>query len=195
MVGGGTSWFAGALRFGRSQTFTQAAVLLPAVALAGLTAWTMLSAPTNARGASQPISRTVGQAAQTGAQAAAPVPVQGLDAAVPPTPAAAEPAASRAPAAVDGLKISWQSWHRGGLGSNALISFTLRNSNDYAVKDIEISCVFSRRDGSYLTDRKRMIPDAVVGMKSRKTFARIHIGFVNIDANKVKCAPVAASRA
>src|SRR5579859_1005760 len=92
MVGGGTSWFAGALRFGRSQTFTQAAVLLPVVALAGLTAWTMLSAPTNARGASQPISQTVGQAAQTGAQAAAPVPVQGLDAAVPPTAAA-----SRAP--------------------------------------------------------------------------------------------------
>ena len=52
-----------------------------------------------------------------------------------------------------------------------------------------------RQDGSHLTDRKRLIPDGVVNMKSRKTFARVHIGFVNIDANKAKCAPVAANRA
>jgi hypothetical protein len=95
--------------------------------------------------------------------------------------------------AVNGLKISSQSWRRGGLGSKALITFTLRNDNDYAVKDIEIACAFSRRDGSHLTDRKRVLPDTV-NMKSRKTFARLHVGFVNIYANKAKCMPVAASR-
>jgi hypothetical protein len=31
-------------------------------------------------------------------------------------------------------------------------------------------------------------------MKSRKTFARVHIGFVNIYANKAKCEPIAANR-
>jgi hypothetical protein len=98
------------------------------------------------------------------------------------------------PAALSGLKISSQSWRRGGLGSNALVTFTLRNDNDFAVKNIEIACSFSRQDGSHLTDRKRLIPDAVVNMKSRKTFARMHIGFVNIYANKAKCTPVAANR-
>ena len=39
-----------------------------------------------------------------------------------------------------GLKIISQSWRRGGLGSKALVTFTLRNANDYAVKDIEIAC-------------------------------------------------------
>jgi hypothetical protein len=96
-------------------------------------------------------------------------------------------------APVDGLKISSQSWRRGGLGSNALITFALRNRNDYAVRDIEISCAFSRRDGSHLTDRTRTIHDTV-NMKSRKTFARMHVGFVNINANKAKCSLVAASR-
>ena len=96
--------------------------------------------------------------------------------------------------AVNGLKISSQSWRRGGLGSNALVTFTLRNDNNYAVKDIEIACAFSRQDGSHLTDRKRAIPDAVVSMKSRKTFAQMHIGFVNIYANKAKCVPIAANR-
>src|SRR5256885_14001384 len=94
---------------------------------------------------------------------------------------------------LDGLKISSQSWRRGGLGSKALITFTLRNANDYAVKDIEIACAFARRDGSHLTDRKRVLGEAVE-MKSRKTFTRVHVGFVNVNADKAKCALVAANR-
>jgi hypothetical protein len=108
-------------------------------------------------------------------------------------PATAEAITPAETAPVDGLKISSQSWRRGGLGSNALITFTLRNGNDYAVKDIEISCSFARRDGSHLTNRRRVIRDTV-NMKSRKIFARMHIGFVNINANKAKCSLVAASR-
>jgi type IV pilus biogenesis protein CpaD/CtpE len=95
-------------------------------------------------------------------------------------------------APVDALRISSQSWRRGGLGSKALVTLTLRNGNEYAVKDIEIACAFARRDGSHLTDRTRVIHDTV-NMKSRKTFARLHVGFVNINANKAKCALVAAS--
>ena len=94
-------------------------------------------------------------------------------------------------APLEGLSISSQSWRRGGLGSKALITFTLRNSNDYAVKDIEIACAFSRRDGSHLTDRKRVIHDTV-SMKSRKTFSRLHVGFVNVNATNAQCSVVAA---
>ena len=94
---------------------------------------------------------------------------------------------------VDGLRISSQSWRRGGLGSKALVTLTLRNTNDYAVKDIEIACAFDRRDGSHLTDRKRVINDTV-NMKSRKTYAGMLVGFVNINANKAKCSLVTASR-
>jgi hypothetical protein len=93
---------------------------------------------------------------------------------------------------VDGLKISSQSWRRGGLGSKALVTLTLRNANEYGVKDIEIFCSFARRDGSHLTDRKRVIHDTV-NMRSQKTFARMHVGFVNINANQAKCSLVAAS--
>jgi hypothetical protein len=94
---------------------------------------------------------------------------------------------------VEGLKISSQSWRRGGLGSKALVTLTLRNRNDYAVRDIEIFCSFSRRDGSHLTDRKRVISDAV-NMKSQKTFAKMHVGFVNVHADKAKCSLLTASR-
>jgi hypothetical protein len=182
MMEGPTSWFDRARRLGRSHLATQAAVLLPVIAIAGLTAWTMLSAPTNAR--SQDSSQSVSPARPvTGTVQAA------LQEAAPP-----EQAAPTEPAAVNGLKISSQSWRRGGLGSKAMVTFTLRNDNNYAVKDIEIACAFSRQDGSHLTDRKRVIPDAVVKTKSRKTFAQMHIGFVNVYANKAKCAPIAANR-
>jgi hypothetical protein len=94
---------------------------------------------------------------------------------------------------LDGLKIVSQSWRRGGLGSKELVTFTLRNANDYAVKDIEIACTFARRDGSHLTDRRRIIPDTV-NMKSRKRYAGMLVGFVNVNAGKAKCAVATASR-
>ena len=92
---------------------------------------------------------------------------------------------------IDGLRISLQSWRKGGLGSKALVTLRLRNTNDYAVRDIEIACAFARRDGSHLTDRRRVIPDTVNG-RSRKTYSRMLVGFVNVDADKAKCSPVAA---
>ena len=91
------------------------------------------------------------------------------------------------------LRISSQTWRRGGLGSKALVTFTLRNDNDYAVKDVEIVCAFARRDGSHLTDRSRVLADPV-SMKSRKTFARVPVGFVNVNADQAKCSLVAARR-
>jgi hypothetical protein len=107
-------------------------------------------------------------------------------------PAISEAIVPAQPAPVDRLTISSQSWRRGGLGSKALVTMTLRNDNGYAVKNINIACAFQRPDGSHLTDRSRVIND-VVNMKSRKTFARLHVGFVNVNAAKAKCSLVAAS--
>jgi hypothetical protein len=107
-------------------------------------------------------------------------------------PATSEAVVPRQPAPVDRMKIASQSWRRGGLGSNALVTITLRNDNSYAVKDVALSCAFLRPDGSRLTDRSRVIAD-VINMKSRKAFARLHVGFVNVNAAKAKCSLVSAS--
>jgi hypothetical protein len=108
-------------------------------------------------------------------------------------PAAAVGTERPAAAALDGLRISSQSWRRAGLGSNALVTLTVRNDNDYAVKDVEVLCAFTRYDGSHLTDRRRVISETV-NMRSRKTFARVHVGFINVNANQAKCSLVAARR-
>jgi hypothetical protein len=170
-------------------------VVLPAIVAIGFLAWGLLSAPSDAESQSGPAASPV-TSVQPSAQFDPPVTPTNATLA---TPTQASPAEEVAPAEaapanpLEGLKISSQSWRRGGLGSNALVTLTLRNRNDYAVRDIEIACAFSRHDGSHLTDRSRTIHDTV-NMKSRKTFARMHVGFVNINANKAKCALVAASR-
>lgn len=103
------------------------------------------------------------------------------------------PSGALDPAGLSGLRISSQSWRRGGLGSKALVTFTLRNANAFAVKDVEISCAFNRRDGSHVTDRRRLVPGEVRS-RSRKTFAAVHVGFVNVNASTAKCALVAAAK-
>ncbi len=192
----GKSWWRKFGPFGRGDLATQATVLLPVMAIAVMSAWTM-----GARGqsveAAPPVLATVQNTSllkpePTAVEANSPVAVPGTAVAPGPMPAGAAP--TNETPVVNGLKITSQSWRRGGLGSNALFNFTVRNTNDYAVGDIQVACTFTRRDGSALTERKRVIPDAVVSTKSRKTFARVHIGFVNVNADKAKCALVTASR-
>jgi len=164
---------------------------LAAVMMAGGLAWVMWPTLSDAEDRPASLQSAVIQSAEeTGAPTPATAPA---DAAVPDAGQAPVTTEAAPASPLDGLRISSQSWRRGGLGSKALITFTLRNANSYAVKDIEIACAFARRDGSHLTDRKRVIGEAVE-MRSRKTFTRLHVGFVNVNADKAKCALVAASR-
>ena len=180
--------------FFRSRFFRLPYGLLPVAALAGLGAWMLLAGD----GSKPADHQTVPMPATVAAE---PAPSPALDSSPggwssnPPTaPAEAIAPASVEIAPIDRLRISSQFWRRGGLGSNALVTFTLRNRNDYAVKDVEISCAFSRRDGTHLTDRTRLIYDTV-NRKSQRIFARMHIGYVNINAERAKCSLVAASHA
>jgi hypothetical protein len=174
-------------------------VFLPAIAIAGCVGWMMLSGSGDGEGQSARAASPAVAAPQEPSRSDPALPRTEANVA-PPGEATAPPEApasgelftvERAP--VDGLRISSQSWRRGGLGSKALVTFTLRNGNDFAVKDVEIACAFTRRDGSHLTDRKRTLHD-VVRMKSARTFARMHVGFVNVHAHKAKCSLLTASR-
>jgi hypothetical protein len=169
------------------------ALVVAAIAAVGTVTWMTPSGPSDAQNQSAPAASPVVISEQATSRVNPTItPTQATLAAPAEQSTLLEAITPEEPAPVDGLRISSQSWRRGGLGSKALVTFTLRNGNVYAVKDIEIACAFVRRDGSHLTDRTRVIHDTV-NMKSRKTFAGLHVGFVNINANKAKCALVAAS--
>jgi hypothetical protein len=184
--------------FGKSEARL---AVLPAIAIAGCTIWLMLPQASDAEGHSTAteVTRVTQDASRnedtagTQATLSSPAPTTDANSGAAPLDVAPPETVEPAKSPLDGLKIISQSWRRGGLGSKALVTFTLRNANDYAVKDIEIACTFIRRDGSHLTDRRRVIPDTV-NMKSRKRYAGMLVGFVNVNANKAKCSVVTASR-
>jgi hypothetical protein len=178
---GGLTRLRGALAWagrGIPITFRRGVLCALAALLAGGVIWTLVPASDGHVATNRPAQLQLASidSEQSPAATAAP---SGIG-----TPAAAE---------LDRLRISSQSWRRGGLGSSALVTFTLRNDNDYAVKDVEILCAFARYDGSHLTDRRRVLPESV-SMRSRKTFARVHVGFINVNAIEAKCSLVAARR-
>jgi hypothetical protein len=161
-------------------------LVLPVLAIVAIGAWMVVARTPNDSANSAPV-------AKVNFAPAAPIPPSRLSEPNPALDASQfNPGAAEA-ASVDGLKISSQSWRRGGLGSKALVTFTLRNDNDYAVGDIGILCSFSRKDGSPVTERRQTIRDTVK-MKSRKTFVRVHVGFINITANQAKCSLLSANR-
>jgi hypothetical protein len=171
------------------ETFRPRVVWLSAILIAGLGGWIVFSGHAHHSAGKQAAGKAdIAAIAALAAPEPASSPHPAQDAAQfnPATAAAETPP-------VNGLKISSQSWRRGGLGSKALITFTLRNDNDYAVGDIGLLCSFSRADGSPVTERRQTIRDSV-NMKSRKTFARVHIGFVHVNANRAKCSLLSASR-
>jgi hypothetical protein len=172
---------------GRSRLFQNKLIWLSVILVVAAAGWKMISG--DAAGPAK--GQTVGAANFATTASIQPSPLSDTD---PASQSSTAPAAGPPEAApVNGLKISSQSWRRGGLGSKALITFTLRNDNDYAVGDIGLLCSFTRADGSPVTERRPTIRDTVK-MKSRKTFARMHVGFINITANRAKCTLLSASR-
>ena len=170
----------------RARFFKTRLLLLPLALLAAGGAWLEMSGSRGSIAERKPAATPV-------AVVAVPPPADPAPREVAYDPFTSEAIAPEQPTPLDRMKLYGQYWLRGGLGSNAQVSFTLRNGNDYAVKDVEIACVFIRRDGSHLTDRTRLVP-GTIETRSRRSFERLHIGFVNVNASKAKCALVSAIR-
>jgi hypothetical protein len=161
-----------------------ALVMIPGVLIAGLATWLLIfsldesDAQTDAGDTSLQTAVTSPGGAELPSDVATKQPSQS-------PPATAE--------RLGHLSIVRQSFQRGGLGSKALVTFTLRNDNDYAVKDPQLLCAFRSKDGYYSTERRRIIHDTLT-QKSRKTFPSTLVGFVNVKASQARCSVLTASR-
>ena len=172
--------------------YRTAVFMLSVILLAGFAAWFFFSTLSTSK-AQTPSQTAVAVTPDQSAVATTPDPSQAEPDAAP----AAQPQGGALPQAaepLDHIRISRQYFSRGGLGSKALVTFTLRNDNDYAVKDLEILCSFRSKDGRYSTERRRTITE-IVNTRSRRTFPHTLVGFVNIKASHAKCSLLTASRA
>jgi len=172
-------------------------VILPVVLIVGAAGlWLLLPSFDNDGADGYPVAEaTPGVVRSSAAPDDADIAVQSMTQSIPADAAMASTgqAALPEPAPAAKVRILGQSWKRAGLGSDAQATFTLRNDNVYAVKDVEIGCAFARRDGTHLTNRKRIIP-VTVDPKARKRFTRLHVGFVNVHASRINCSVITANR-
>lgn len=86
------------------------------------------------------------------------------------------------------------SWKAGGFGSVGMVTLTIQNGNDFAVKDIGIVCNFSGKSGTELTARANVIWDTIPA-KAKKTFKDFNIGLIDSQSARARCQVLSAMRA
>ena len=77
-------------------------------------------------------------------------------------------------------------WSTGGFGSIGIVTVTIDNANDFAVKDIGIECRFSGKSGTLLTTATHRIYDTIQA-KSKRTFKEVNVGFINSQSARGGC--------
>jgi hypothetical protein len=84
-------------------------------------------------------------------------------------------------------------WKIGGFGSIGIVTVTIENGNDFAVKDIGIRCTFDGKSGTQLSAASHTIFDTIKA-KSRQTFREVNIGFINSQSARAGCSVETARR-
>jgi hypothetical protein len=85
-------------------------------------------------------------------------------------------------------------WERGGLGDSiAMANITIRNKNEYAVKDIGLVCSFSGKSGTEFARRSKVIYD-IIPAKKQRTFRDLTIGFWHEQTASAWCSVESAAR-
>ncbi len=83
------------------------------------------------------------------------------------------------------LKLEFD-WKLGGFDNVILATFTVKNGNDFAVRDLQIRCEAFGKSGTRIDRNTRTIFD-VVKAKGTKRLPEANIGFVNSQADKLSC--------
>jgi hypothetical protein len=81
--------------------------------------------------------------------------------------------------------VDWR-WSKQGFGNVMIATFTFRNKNDFAVKDVEVTCRHYANSGTLIDRNVRTIFEVVTAKKS-KTVRDFNMGFIHNQANKSSC--------
>lgn len=91
------------------------------------------------------------------------------------------------------MSIKSLSWAKSGFGTVALVTLTIENMNDFAVKDVAISCDFKANSGTKLNTAESTIYETIKA-KSSRTFKEFNVGFIHSQASRGGCSIERARR-
>jgi hypothetical protein len=95
--------------------------------------------------------------------------------------------------ALSKLRLSFD-WKLGGFDNVILATFTVKNGNDFDVKDLRVRCEAFGKSGTRIDRNTRTVFD-VVKAKGTKKLPEMNLGFVNSQAAKLACDIVGFERA
>ncbi|MGD0217506.1 MAG: hypothetical protein ABSC45_08370 [Desulfobaccales bacterium] len=81
------------------------------------------------------------------------------------------------------VKITAFRWRTGGFGTVMLADFTIKNNNDFDIKDIAIKCTDYAKSGTIIDYNDRIIYDVIKAGQTR-TFRNFNMGLVHNQAEK-----------
>lgn len=91
------------------------------------------------------------------------------------------------------MKVGSFSWKKSGFGNVAVVTVAIENGNEFAVKDIGISCSFSAPSGTHLSNASHVIYETIKP-NARRTFSDVNIGFIHSQARSASCQVDTAAR-
>jgi roadblock/LC7 domain-containing protein len=93
----------------------------------------------------------------------------------------------------DRMTIKGMTWSLGGFKNVGVVSVTIENSNDFAVKDFGIRCQFSGKSGTQLSANNHIIFDTIPA-KTKKAFKEVNVGFIDSQSATASCNVETAGR-
>lgn len=85
------------------------------------------------------------------------------------------------------------SWTKSGFGTVGLVTIAIENQNEFAVKDVLITCDFTASSGTKVGTASGTIYETIKP-KSTRTFKEFNIGFIHSQSQRGGCAVDSARR-
>ena len=77
-------------------------------------------------------------------------------------------------------------WSKAGFGNIMEANFTVSNDSDYAIKDLEVTCVHAANSGTRIDKNTRTIYE-IVKAHSKRRFPKFSMGFINNQVATSNC--------
>lgn len=110
----------------------------------------------------------------------------------------ANPEAAQQPRAAEAkvlpVEVTDFSWVTGGFGSIMLLNLSIRNNQDYPVKDIVIRCTHYAPSGTQIDENTRTLYERISAHGTISEY-KFNMGFVHSQADRSRCRVVGHSRA
>jgi hypothetical protein len=86
----------------------------------------------------------------------------------------------------DPVRVTHVTWRKDGFGSVMIANFTFKNDNEFAVKDVEVTCIHSANSGTEMDRNTRTIYERIPA-NSSAYFDEVNMGFIDPQARSTRC--------